>query len=244
LALCIETYDQSKALISKEVPYLNTNQPNIYNLQNKDFFFLEALFMPKEIEAILKHFLNDKWFKQIPQEYPNYILRSFGARSSNTALPLHIDSFIPYAGENAIAMQYAIALEDQSEENGCTVVVPRSHQSAEYATSEALRDAITIEPRAGDVVMWDSRLWHGTTANTTSGTRWAMIATFTRWWVKQHFNITDNLPQSNYEKLTDSQKAILGFCSIPYNTEYEGIDLKRGYDKLLSRAIDYRNVPD
>ena len=240
LALCISVHDKTRDTISKEVPYLNANQPNIYNLQNKDPFFLEALFMSEEVEAVLTHFLNDKWYKPIPQDQPNYILRSFGARSSCGALPLHIDSFIPYKGKEVIAMQFAIVLEDQTRKNGSTIVIPGSHKSGRYAGQEAVDDATSLEPKAGDIVMWDSRLWHGTTSNVSGGTRWAIIATFTRWWIKQHFNITDNLPQEIYERLSDKQKSLLGFCSIPWNTEYEGIDLKRGYDKLFTEVSRYR----
>ena len=137
-------------------------------------------------------------------------------------------------------MQYTILLEDQDEANGCTVVVPRSHLSGEYTTREAFKNAIALEANAGDVIAWDSRLWHGTTENKTSGTRWAIIATFCRWWMKQHFNVIQSLPQGIYEKLSDSQKAVLGFCSIPHLNEREGIDLKRGYDSLLPDVRGYR----
>lgn len=240
LQQCKSTYEMTKDKVSDLVPYLNQNQPTLYNLQNKEFLFLETLFASKKGEAILTRFLNDKWYKQIPPTEPNYILRSFGARSSNAALPLHIDSFIPYSGNDVIVMQYAIVLEDQYQDNGCTIVVPGSHKSGQYANQDALKDAIPIEPKAGDVVIWDSRLWHGTTTNKTNNTRWAVIATFCRWWIKQHFNITDNMPQGNYERLTDKQKSILGFCSVPWNTEYEGIDLKRGYDTLEKDVTKYK----
>lgn len=240
LQLAIEWYEKTRYTISKDVPYLNTDQPGVYNLQNKDIFFLEALFKSLEVEGVLKHFLNDKWYKQIPQGEPNYILRSYMARSSNKGLPLHIDSFIPYKGENTIAMQYAIILEDQTAENGCTTVVPGSHQSGDYANQKAIQESIPVYSKRGDVVIWDSRLWHGTTDNNSGKTRWSVIATFARWWIKQHFNITDNLPQEIFEKLTDKQKAILGFCSVPYNDEYDGIDMKRGYDKLYKDVESYK----
>ena len=240
LSLCKEWYEKTHAEISRDVPFLNTNQPTLYNLQNKDPYFLETLLMSQEVEQVLKYFLNDVWYKQIPQTEPNYILRSFGARSNNKGLPLHIDSFVPYIGEDVITMQYAIILEDQNAANGCTIVVPGSHQSGKYAQQDALPEAIPIESKAGDVVIWDSRLWHGTTDNTSKKTRWAIVSTFSRWWIKQHFNITDNLPQSIYEKLTDKQKAILGFCSVPFNTEYEGIDLKQGYPQLHKDVNMYK----
>jgi len=225
---------------SDKVPFLNVGQSTVYNLQNKDIFFLNLLFGPKIPQDIQVHFLNDRWFKQIPQNEPNYIVRSYIARSSNHELPMHIDSFVPYLGDHVFMMQYSIILEDQSAKNGCTVVVPGSHKAGAYTTQDARKDAIALESEVGDVVVWDSRLWHGTTANETDGTRWAIIATFCRWWCKQHWNIPQAMPQEIYDQLTPSQKAVLGFCSVPHLDEAHGIDLKCGYDDLPSDVRAYR----
>jgi hypothetical protein len=233
-------YDISRNACSSNVPFLNIDQPTVYNLQNKDIFFLKMLFDGRMLQEILINFLNDRWFRQIPEHEPNYLLRSFIARSSNKRLPMHLDSFVPYLGNHVIIMQASIILEDQSEDNGCTVVVPGSHLFGRYTTQDSFKDAVPIESRAGDVVVWDSRVWHGTRENRSNGTRWAIVATFCRWWMKQHWNITQNLPQEIYEQLTDSQRAILGFCSIPARDETTGIDLKRGYDDLLPDVTGYR----
>ena len=239
LAKVEEWYERSKDSQSAKVPYLNLGQPVVYNPQNKDFFFVELLFESDLLQDLLVHFLNDTWYKQIPAGEPNYILRSYVARSSNQRLPMHIDSFVPYKGSHPFIMQASIVLQDQNAENGCTIVVPGSHLSGEYTTQEAANDATPLESRAGDVVIWDSRLWHGTTENTSGGTRWALIATYCRWWVKQHFSVTYTLPQETYAKLTDSQKAVFGFCSIPPLDETERIDLKTGYDELLPEVSAY-----
>ena len=225
-------YQETKDKICQDTPYLNTNQPNVYNLQNKDIDFIRLLLENKEIEYILIKFLNDKWYKQIHQDQPNYILRSFGARSSNSSLPLHIDSFIPYKGNETIAMQVVIVLEDMSVENGCTVAIPGSHQTGEYADNTKFDKATPLLLKAGDIAIWDSRLWHGTTTNKTNETRWAIIATFTRWWVKQHFDITKSLPENIKTQLSQKEKSILGFASIPHLSEYEGIEIKKGYNEL------------
>jgi Phytanoyl-CoA dioxygenase (PhyH) len=239
LELISEWHEKSNRSLSRNVPFLNRNQPMVYNLQNKDFYFLQLVFAPQELQAILIYFLNDIWYKPIPRTKPNYILRSYLARSSNDALPLHIDSFVPYIGDYVFSMQVAIVLEDQNEASGCTAIVPGSHKYGQYAEQDSLKDAVPIKSRAGDVIIWDSRVWHGALPNRSGKTRWALIATFSRWWLKQAFSITRNLPQEIYEKLTDSQKAILGFCSIPYNNESEGIDMKRGYDSLLADVSRY-----
>jgi ectoine hydroxylase-related dioxygenase (phytanoyl-CoA dioxygenase family) len=240
LAKVEDWYERSKDSTSVDVPFLNRDQPTVYSLQNKEIFFLDLLFEADVFQDILVHFLNDRWYKQIPEGDPNYILRSYIARSSNKKLPMHIDSFVPYKGSHPFIMQGSIVLEEQNAENGCTVVVPGSHLSGEYTTQEAALDAVPLESKKGDVVIWDSRLWHGTTENASGGTRWAIIATFCRWWVKQHFNIPYTLPQEIYAQLTDSQKAVLGFCSIPPVDETERIDLKSGYDGLLPDVSMYR----
>ena len=240
LTLAIEWKERAEQSLSDNVPFLNRNQPMVYNLQNKDFYFLELLFEPPFLQQALIHFLNDMWFKQIPPDEPNYILRSYLARSSSGALPMHIDSFVPYTGDYCFVMQASIILEDQNEANGCTVVVPGSHNRGRYTTQESFDEAIPIESQAGDLVLWDSRLWHGTKANATGGTRWALIATFGRWWIKQAFEIHRALPQEIYDKLTDGQKAVLGFCSIPYDDETKGIDMKRGFDSLMADVAGYQ----
>jgi ectoine hydroxylase-related dioxygenase (phytanoyl-CoA dioxygenase family) len=223
--------------LAANVPYLNQNQAVVYNLQNKDIYFLQLLFGSADVHYTLRHFLNDRWYKPIPADDPNYILRGFVSRSSQDSMPLHIDSMVPYQGAHVISMQASIILEDQDEENGCTLVVPGSHQSGEYVTQEAMQNAIPLRSQAGDVVLWDSRLWHGALANHSTRTRWALIATFARWWLKQSFNITDGLPTEIFNALTDSQKAMLGYCSVPFLNESEGIDMKLGYEALHRQSV-------
>jgi Phytanoyl-CoA dioxygenase (PhyH) len=242
LDLVLQWHRRTRDSLSSNVPYLNREHPMVYNLQSKDYFFLDIILGHPMIEEILRRFLNDPWYKQIPADEPNYILRSYLARSSTYAMPMHIDSFIPYIGTHVNSMQVGIVLEDQTISNGCTLVVPGSHQSGRYADRDAIEAAVPIESQAGDAVFWDSRVWHATTENAGGRTRWAVIATFARWWMKQAFNIPQTLPQDIYDRLNRKQKAVLGFCSLPYNDETEGIDMKRGYETLSADVAEYRYV--
>lgn len=233
-------FDHTLASQSDRMPFLNKNQPMVYNLQSKDLFLLRMVLGCELVEKVLMHFLNDEWFTSIPKDAPNYILRSFLARSSNHQMPLHIDAFIPYTGPHVYIMQCSIVLEDQHEENGCTVLIPGSHLSGHYCVQEAFPTAVSVRARAGDLVFWDSRIWHGARENKSEGTRWAMIATFCRWWIKQAFDIPGNVPQESYDQLTDREKGVLGYCSVPYDNEIQGIDMKRSYRLLPRQVSDYR----
>ena len=232
LALVGTWRERMKGREAATVPYLNQNHPMVYNLQNKDMHFVRMLFSNELGQAVLRHCLNDQWYRQIPEDKANFILRSYLARSSTEALPMHIDSFVPFLGDYAVIMQYAIVLEPMNEETGTTVIVPGSHKAGRYVTQEDREQAVPVIAEPGDLLIWDSRVWHGTTDNRTDHTRWVLIATFCRWWIKQAFQIPEALPEEIFQQLTDEQKAIMGYCSIPYRDETEGIDMKRGFDEF------------
>ena len=183
--------------------------------------FIKALTSSKVLEDILKYFLNDKWYTSIKPDYPNYIIRAFGARSSVAKMPIHIDSLIPYKGNEIIAMPCALVLEDQNIDNGCTIFKPGSHLSGKWANQNI--KAKPVFPKAGDIVMWDGRVWHGTTENKSGKSRWVLLSNFTRWWLKQQFDIPRALPKKIYKGLTVKEKILLGFCSYAYKDEFEEV---------------------
>lgn len=237
LELAEKHYSSTQGVEYRGVPLRDKNDKILYNLQNKDKYFVD-LISGGFIADICKEKLNDPYYRFLPETEGNYILSYYNARSSGQPLDLHIDAYIPAPGDRTWAMQVMFVLEDMGKENGCTVVVPGSHQSGKY-TDRGLAATVPITAHAGDVVIWDSRLWHGTLANTSGRSRWALIATFTSWWVKQTMDITRSLPDEIYKRLTNQQKAILGFCSIPPKNEEERINTKTGYESLKPSVGDY-----
>lgn len=121
-------------------------------------------------------------------------MSNYNARSSGKFLDLHIDSLVPARGDFTWAMQAAFVLEDMDEENRFTVVEPANHQSGNYS-DRPLTKRCPLSAKAGDIVIWDSRLWHGTLDNMADRSRLVLIATFTRWWVKQSMDMTRKLPE-------------------------------------------------
>ncbi|HEY9870825.1 MAG TPA: phytanoyl-CoA dioxygenase family protein [Candidatus Obscuribacterales bacterium] len=216
---------------------LDNRDKFVWNLQFKNKFFLDLLVHPG-LTQILKELLNDPFYKYLPPDAPNYILNYYNARSSGEALGMHMDTFLPATGDRTWTAQAAFFLEDSDIENGCTVVVPGSHRSGQFIDMQ-LAKVTPIPAKAGDVLMWDSRIWHGANANTNGQSRWSMIATFSCWWVKQRVDMTRGLPEAIYRELTDQQKILLGYCSIPPLNEHERLNFKCGYEALKPSVADY-----
>ena len=230
-------YDLTIDMKYEGVPDRDIKDKIVYALPCKDYEFLVPIFSEK-IESILKLKLNDVYYRYLPVDQPNYYLSYYNARSSGDRLDLHIDSHIPSPGSYCWSMQVVIALEPMTVENGCTVVVSGSHKSGEY-TNRNSKDFLDLLLNAGDIVIWDSRLWHGTRNNKTISTRWALIATFSSWWVKPAMDYTKSLPQEIFSKLSPKEKSLLGFCAIPPKDEDSGINTKKGFSDLKDQVSYY-----
>ena len=135
-------------------------------------------------------------------------------------------------------MQFAIILEDQFSNNGCTILKPKSHLSGKF-TNRNDRKLKKIKSQAGDIVIWDSRIWHGTEKNTSNKTRWSLIATFSSWWVKQSMDMTKSLPKKIFNKLSINEKILLGYCSIIPKDERGVIRTKRSVNEISYNINDY-----
>jgi hypothetical protein len=233
LSLVKGLYESLPPTAQDNVPYLNRGHSMIYNLQNKDIRFVHLMLRHPTLRAILMTALNDQWYRQIPADKPNYLLRSLLGRSGGPEpLPLHIDSFVPSSGSFSWSVQAAFVLEDQHSENGCTVAVPGSHRFDRYADQKNMKDAVPVVSKAGDIFIFDSRTWHGTTGNKSGKSRWSIIGTFGRWWLKQNYDIPRSIPGHIRSQLNSEELSIMGFCSIPPLDEYERIDIKGGYELL------------
>jgi hypothetical protein len=232
-----DLHQTSQSLSLKNVSANQALDKYVYNLQYKHSAFVQLL-TDGNLKQILMRFLNDPYYQQIPSDKPNNNLSYYNARSSIAFLPLHLDSGIPGLGPWTWSMQVAYLLEDQDESNGCTRVVPGSHLVGEFADRSFERD-IPVIASAGDAIIWDSRLWHGAGENKSLRSRWSMIATFRRWFLKNSMDIPRGMPEEIYSQLTDEEKALMGFCSIPPKDENEFISTKRGYSDLKPRVQDY-----
>ena len=124
-------------------PTRNTSDKMVYNLQNKNIFFIEIL-MKKILTEIGKAKLNDIYYRFLPDSVLNYNLLYYNARSGGSRLDLHIDNMIPYQGKYTMIMQWLFILDKFDEKNGCTVLVPGSHQSGTYTLDHQIYQVLIL----------------------------------------------------------------------------------------------------
>ena len=102
-------------------------------------------------------------------------------------IPFHQD--ISYSREAPYQLSSWLALHDTHEKNGPLAVIPRSHfwpiekavdfWSPDYEPNlDREKHAVKLAIKAGDMILFDSRLWHGSSQNDSHEDRFAVV---TRW---------------------------------------------------------------
>ena len=168
------------------------------------------------IEKFCKYFLNDIYYRSIPQDLPNYSLNMSIVRSSGKdLLSFHRDDRNPPSNSKEVTnLQFAVALEKSDENNGCTVCVPGSHLFSHYVQDIEKYDKYNFILEPGDLMIYDGRLWHSALPNFSDRTRWKFFFGYSRWHIKQTYDYTKNISTNILKSLTLNQKLILGFHSI------------------------------
>jgi len=224
-----------KGVNNKGLPERDTKDLRINNLAKRHKLFCD-LISDNQIEKILIPILNDKYYRHLPDNLPNYILGGFNGRSSGNKLDLHIDSCIPFKSDYKNAILILFILEEMHKDNGATIVVPKSHNSGTFTNRKTKKYKI-INGQPGDILIMDARTWHGTTENLSNKSRWVITSVFYAWWMKQQVDFTRSIPTNIFNKLTNKQKQLLGFCSIPPVSEKDRINIKCGYEILKKIKI-------
>ena len=158
------------------------------NLVDKGEVFVECIVEPEVLEYV-GHVLGTR-FK----------LSSLNARSANPrngeSQPLHVDAGALPDERGFWVCNTVWMLDDFTPRNGALRAVPGSHRWGRRP-QDALADPrlphpdeVLVTGKAGDLVVMNSHLWHGGTANDTDWPRLALHAFYCRW----------DKPQQQYQK--------------------------------------------
>ena len=98
-------------------------------------------------------------------------------------------------------------LDDFTPENGTTRMIPRSHtwgRLLERGLKDSLPGEELLFGRAGTVVIMNTHIWHGGTANRTDRCRRALHGFYTR----------NDKPQQQYQKAMLREETVRGLSAI------------------------------
>ena len=119
-----------------------------------------------------------------------------------------------------------LALTDFTKENGATRVVPGSHRVGTLDQSEAAH-AESVEIKRGDLLIWDSNLWHGGGANQTDTRRVGLLSFWLAGWVRADDNLLLLIPREKISRFPRRLQELVGFRA------YQGASgLVAGYDPM------------
>ena len=106
-------------------------------------------------------------------------------------------------------------LDDFTESNGATRVVPGSHRSGKMAKdvmadpTQPHPDEVLLTAPAGTVVIFNSHTWHGGTLNRTDRPRRALHSYFARRDQEQQLDQKKYIRPETYERLSPAKRFIL-----------------------------------
>ena len=194
-------------------------RPNqrVWMLVNKGRVFRDLMLHPI-IDALMGHLLG-----------PDCLLSSLTANIAGPGgepMVLHTDQgYLGFWTPVPVVANIAWMLDDFSTANGGTRLVPKSHinqaatqRSSSFAPADAANypkpeDTIAAEGKAGSILCFDGRMWHGTGANSTDRPRHALLSYHCRPFVRQQENFSLGLLPAIRESERPALLNRLGFAT-------------------------------
>jgi ectoine hydroxylase-related dioxygenase (phytanoyl-CoA dioxygenase family) len=171
-------------------------RPNqrVWMLMNKGRVFRDLMLHPI-VDALMGHLLG-----------PDFLVSSFTANIAHPGgepMVLHTDQgYVGFWTPVPVVANIAWMLDDFTEENGGTRLAPASHLKSDAtprssafvpehpANMPTHEDTFGAEGRAGSILCFDGRIWHGTGANRSDKPRHAVLSYHCRPFIRQQENFT------------------------------------------------------
>jgi ectoine hydroxylase-related dioxygenase (phytanoyl-CoA dioxygenase family) len=211
-----------------KTPNAGPNQ-RVRNLMNKGEIFRQMAQKRKTLEVV--RFLLGK----------NALLSSCSANIAcrhGVQKNMHTDQF--YVGPMPFVMASAVVwmLDDFTEENGATLVVPGSHRwlSVSDVNQSAVASPVPATGKAGSVLILDGRTLHSTGENDTDQPRHGVITYYAKPFMRQEENFALSLSPEVMQKCSKELLELLGFQTW---FGLGGVDGSRHTSPLTSRPTTF-----
>jgi len=180
------------------------------NVLNDDFAYIKLL--EKLLELGIIKDIENNFFKT------KFILNSISAlnnkpNSPNFSAIVHRDIKF-FSKDLPIMLNGLVLLDDFTLENGATMLLPNSHKTEEKPTDDFFINQCTRAiGKKGDILLFNSNIWHCSAPNTTNESRRAIPMTFSKSCIKQMFDYTKSRDNEFYYDSSEDIKQLLGFDS-------------------------------
>ena len=165
---------------------------------------------------------------------PNYLLSQLqviNIHANEAAQPLHYDDgFYPWPRpRRALGAATIIAVDDFTEENGATVVIPQSHLWGDRIPEEAdMKTSLKAIMPKGSVLFFLGTLWHGGGANKTTSPRMCLTAQYCAPFCRTQENFSLSIPKARVKTFSENIQRLLGYSiHQPFMGMVEGKHPKR-----------------
>lgn len=180
------------------------NLGTLHHLVCDDSIFIDVLHIIHNYD-----YLFTKIFKS------KYILNSYGAvlnrKTSSYVHNIHRD--IRFISDQIFMVNIIVMLHDFTIENGATWLLPKSQMIRDCSDSLFEDDSIQITGKAGDILVFDSRLLHKAGKNKTAQNRDCLTLTLSKPFFKQQLDYTKGVDRKIVESSPDYIKQLLGYYS-------------------------------
>jgi ectoine hydroxylase-related dioxygenase (phytanoyl-CoA dioxygenase family) len=175
----------------------------IWNLINKGEVFAQFLENPL-IRDFMTHILEGR-----------FIISSYTANIAGKGgepMLLHADQgYVPLEIRIPVVANIMWMLDDFTEENGATRVVPGSHRASIIPDPANPPPSVAAAGKAGSALIFDGRMWHGTGQNLTDRPRHGLLTYFARPFMRTQENCTLSVADDVLEKASPWLQELLGF---------------------------------
>ncbi len=117
--------------------------------------------------------------------------------------------------EFPLTIQNVWLLDDFTEHNGATRVMPRSHKLRKSPpwTTSSLEGEVTLTAPAGSVAIWLSNTWHRSGPNETDNPRRAILCNYNLSWLRTFTDFKSTMSPAVAATLSNDLRYLLGFAA-------------------------------
>ena len=205
----LQAFENHKEIQIKNGSDIVTDGVALHVILNDEYFieFLGKLIGNEEFNSTLLNYFGSK-----------YIMNSFTSLNNLPNNPnfsgiVHRDIKF-YSDKIPLMMNVLIMLDDFTPDNGPTLILPYSHLIEDKPSDEYFKEnSIQVLGKKGDILLFNSNIWHCSSENKTNEGRMAIPITFSKSVIKQLLDYPRALGYEKIGKFSDKLLQVLGYDS-------------------------------